>query len=670
MTAALVVVLLCLNGATARAQTQAENEDEKTSSTQPAASGDSPEESTQTETDAPKAAAVAPRKEFASPRAVMMTFLDAMNRASEETGDVRRRAQDVSIEALQIPETGSRDLDEPNDLATKLWGILNRLHLVREIYLPDESWITVYDLKTFDYYPRPKGSYYYFGIPEWEAKEDVRVYPPFAKRYPEGVIQFVRIANGEWRFSSKTVGQIHDFYVAVEDLAPRLNVDETSLSLSLRLRSYFPKALRDRRFANIEYWQWACLFIFIFAGLVLDFLLRFIFRFIVKRMISQRGVSASNEAIQGVVRPLGLLSAGMIWSLLLPALGLPKTPNDIFYIAIHLIMMVAGVWAAFRVTDVAGEALASKAAHTETKFDDLLVPLVRKSTKVFILAFGLIYIADSLNIEILPLLTGLGIGGAAIAFASKDTIENFFGSIAVIVDRPFEVGDWIATGEVEGTVESMGFRSTRVRTFYNSLIAIPNSNLVRAVVDNYGRRKYRRYKTMVSLTYDTPPEKIESFCESVRELIRLHPYTRKDYYHVWLNAFSTSSLDVLVYVFFETPEWGTELRERHRFMLDIIRLADELGVGFAFPTQTLHVYKEEEQDATAATSLDPRSVEPTPSKAEGCSRQLGVRVARKLTEEASWRRGEKPGAVTFGAVALPDPEADPDSQVEDRTAGG
>jgi len=176
---------------------------------------------------------------------------------------------------------------------------------------------------------------------------------------------------------------------------------------------------------------------------------------------------------------------------------------------------------------------------------------------------------------------------------------------------------------------------------------------------------------MVSLTYDTPPEKIEAFCEGVREIIRLHPYSRKDYFHVWLNAFNASSLDVLVYMFFETPEWGTELRERHRFMLDVIRLANELGVEFAFPTQTLHVYKEEAEKSAAALEVpDPASIKPTPSQMEDRLRQLGVRVARKLTKEASWRSGEKPTPVEFGAVALPDPEADPDSQIEDRTAGG
>ena len=610
-----------------------------------------------------------PNPEFVSPRAVMMTFLDAMNRAGKETGEQRKKMIDLAVETLQIPADGNIT-DDSVDLATKLWGILNRLHLVRDIYLPDESWIKAYDLKSFDYYPRQKGTYYYYGIPEWKTKGTVRVYPPFDTKFPDGVIRFVRLENGEWRFSAKTVSQIHNFYTAVEDLSPRIDVDERSLSLPLRIRSYFPKSMRDDEFAGIEYWQWISLFIFIFIGLVVDLLLRVVFRFIVKAIIKRRGASASNEAIQGLVRPLGLLCAGLVWTVLLPALGLAKTPHDILFVAVHLLTMVAGVWAAFRVTDVVGEALASKAAQTDTKFDDLLVPLVRKSAKVFILAFGLIYIADSLNIEILPLLTGLGIGGAAIAFASKDTIENFFGSIAVIVDRPFEVGDWIATGDVEGTVESLGFRSTRVRTFYNSLITIPNSNLVRAVVDNYGQRKYRRYKTTVSLTYDTPPDKIEAFCEGIRETIRLHPYTRKDYYHVWLNEFNDSSLDVLVYIFFETPEWGTELRERHRFMLDVIRLADELGVEFAFPTQTLHLYKEETNRETADSIVNPSAVKPVPQKEERRSRRLGARVARKINEEAEWRNGIKPEPVQFGAVALPDPEADPDSQIEDRTAGG
>jgi MscS family membrane protein len=289
------------------------------------------------------------------------------------------------------------------------------------------------------------------------------------------------------------------------------------------------------------------------------------------------------------------------------------------------------VWAGFRVTDLVAEVLVGKAAATETKFDDLLVPLVRKTVKIFIFVFGLIYIAESMDIAIAPLLTGLGIGGLGFAFAARDTLENFFGSVTVIVDQPFQVGDSVSIGDVEGTVEHLGFRSTRIRTFYNSLVTIPNGNLVRAIVDNYGRRKYRRWRTHLAITYDTPPDTIEAFCEGIRELIRLHPYTRKDYYQVWLNQFGASSLDVLLYVFHETTDWSTELRERHRLMLDIIRLADRLGVEFAFPTETVHLYKENDE-AKHVPAPDPKT-----GADEQASRR-GRAAAHQLTTTAEWRK--------------------------------
>ena len=189
-----------------------------------------------------------------------------------------------------------------------------------------------------------------------------------------------------------------------------------------------------------------------------------------------------------------------------------------------------------------------------------------------------------------------------LAFAAQDTIGNFFGSITVLFDRPFGIGDWIVIGDVEGTVERVGFRSTRVRTFYNSMVTIPNSKMVNTQVDNYGARRYRRARVMLSLTYDTAPEKIDAFCEGIRELIRLHPYTRKDYYHVYFNQFADSSLNILLYTFFEVPDWGTELRERHRLFVDILRLADRLGVEFAFPTQTVVLQRAARSDAARDTA--------------------------------------------------------------------
>jgi len=169
-----------------------------------------------------------------------------------------------------------------------------------------------------------------------------------------------------------------------------------------------------------------------------------------------------------------------------------------------------------------------------------------------------------------------------------------FGTFTVLMDKPFQLGDWITVGDIDGSVEEVGFRSTRVRTFYNSVITVPNSRFISAHVDNMGERLHRRMKTMLSLTYDTPAEKVEAFCEGVRELIRQHPYTRKDTFYVYFTTWSASSIDILLYAFLTCPDWGTEMREKHRLYCDVLRLAEKLEVDFAFPTQTLHIAKPED----------------------------------------------------------------------------
>ena len=396
----------------------------------------------------------------------------------------------------------------------------------------------------------------------------------------------------------------------------------------------------DRQFLTVEYYQWIGLFLIILAGVVLDYTVRFFLRGMSKRLIKRQGAMGEHaEAIRLAVRPVGLLCASIVWIVLLQGLGLTDSAEKVLQGAARVFGILAGTWAAWRVTDLISDVLVDKAAHTQTKFDDVLIPLIRKTIKVFIIAIGLVYAADSLKIQLMPLLASLGIGGVAFAFAAKDTVENFFGSVAVLIDRPFEVGDWIVIGEHEGTVEEVGFRSTRVRTFYNSQITVPNSNLVRAIVDNFGRREYRRWKTYIGVQYDTPPDKLVAFTEGIRELVRTHPYTRKDYFQVYMNRFGPSSLDILLYIFHAVPDWSTELRERERMFVDIVRLADQLGVQFAFPTQTVHLYKEEHGPA------DPQSAIPEQTTDRDAAVD-GIRAAQSLIANQSWQ-AEKPGAVEF-----------------------
>ena len=223
--------------------------------------------------------------------------------------------------------------------------------------------------------------------------------------------------------------------------------------------------------------------------------------------------------------------------------------------------------------------------------DDQLAPVIEKVLSIAIWIVGAIYFLESLDINITTLLAGISIGGLAIALAAQDTVKNFFGSIMIFVDKPFQIGDWINFDNVDGTVEEVGLRSTRIRTFANSVTTIPNGALADKVINNMGLRKYRRFKTEIGITYDTPPEKVDAFVIGIRAIIQAHPTTRKDYFEVHLNSFGASSINILLYCFFEAPNWTEELSGRHEIMYAIILLANDLGVEFAFPTQTIHLTK-------------------------------------------------------------------------------
>jgi MscS family membrane protein len=418
------------------------------------------------------------------------------------------------------------------------------------------------------------------------------------------------------------------------------------------IRDRMPSVLRRVGFI-LETWQWAALFVLVLLGFIADRVLVLVLLAIVSFVLRSRRIKTDRKLRRNAVRPLGLLALSLVWWLGLQSLGLPITVHSVLMVVAKGLAAVAAVWSAWHLVDLLTDFLLRKARGTETRIDDVLIPLVRRTAKVFIAAFGLVFIADNLNINVTSLLAGLGLGGLAFALAAKETVANLFGSVTVLLDRPFDIGDWVTIGDTDGNVESIGFRSTRIRTFHNSVVAVPNSQLITAVVDNMGARRYRRIKTMLSVTYDTPPERIEAFCEGIRELIRRHPYTRKDSYHVYLNAFAGSSLDVLLYCFVETPDWATELREKHRLFADILRLAARLGVEFAFPTQTLYIEKTEPGDEPG----------PASGKAEiDAAASLGRREAADILK-ATIPSGTRPPPVSLGAQPL-------DPEMEKQQAGG
>ncbi|MCA9730957.1 mechanosensitive ion channel family protein [candidate division KSB1 bacterium] len=386
----------------------------------------------------------------------------------------------------------------------------------------------------------------------------------------------LRKYNNQWLFTPQSIQAIPEFY------------SSTFSTVVEKMLQDLPGWLQAS-FAGFALWQLLGLFLILLIGFLLRKIVEFFLEKFASRLQKHTKMSWDELIIQSAAKPIGLLVLATFYLSAYTNLQLGVTLNQ--YIRIILIVLVYSsvIWMIYRLIDVLETYLTRITSRTESKLDDQLVPLIRKSLKVFVVIMGAIFILQNLEVDVASLLAGLGIGGLAVALAARDTLANFFGSITIFIDKPFQVGDWVITGDIEGTVEEVGFRSTRIRTFYNSLVSVPNAKIADSAVDNMGMREFRRLKAYLGLTYSTTAEQMQAFVEGIRTIVQANPHTRKDYYEIHFNSFGDYSLNVLVYVFFKVPSWSDELRERHNLLLEILRLAEKIGVEFAFPTQTLHL---------------------------------------------------------------------------------
>lgn len=503
-----------------------------------------------------------PAANFTSPQETMNYFLKTMK--GYKTGDAA--AIKLAVKALDTSKLDSATKVESSELAaTRLIDTLDRLEYIDIKSIPSshegESWIY--------------------------KKQSVSL---------EGVYHNVEIAispiDKKWLFTSKTVSTISLFHQSLK--GTKIVSGVTALSTwKTKLKERMPKWTGYRAFLLLN-GQWLGIFLIILLSLFVEKIVRFIVGRYLTKLLNKKEIKFEKEKELHFTLPIGIMTFSGFWTLAVRVLEFQDGELSTFLRGGYVVFTVASVFAAYRVVDVLGAWLLEKAEKTENKYDDILVPLISKTSKFFVFCIGIIFIGNSLTLDMKSILAGMGIGGLAFAFAAKDTIANIFGSLTVLLDKPFQIGDLINIGgNIEGVVEQVGIRSTRVRTLYDSLITVPNGTLTSSHIDNWGRRNNRRWKTTLGLQYDTSPEKMEAFCEGLRELIRKNEYIRQDNFRVYFNAFSASSLDILVYLFWSVPGWEDELIQKHKISIEILNLAKEVGVDFAFPTQTLHVFNED-----------------------------------------------------------------------------
>lgn len=317
----------------------------------------------------------------------------------------------------------------------------------------------------------------------------------------------------------------------------------------------------------------------------------FVGAFVVKALLRRLRLAAEKTSVKYDDVLFGALLAPSGWAVVLAGawlavrlLGIPPEHVETHHTLDLLFKggsILVLVWFGIRFSDAACRVWAEKAAKTESKIDDQMVPVVRAVLRVFLVVLGGTFFLQNLGYSVGSLLAGLGLGGAALALASKDLLANVFGAVAIFWDRSFEVGDWVQIGDVEGNVEEVGLRTTRIRTFSNSLVTIPNAGLTTGAINNWTRMRKRRARVVFRLALNTPSEKVLAFVGGLRRMLSEDPTMVPEDCIVSFDNVDEFSLCVFVQFFTRTVVWKEHLDAKQAFLLRVLDLGRELGIEFA-----------------------------------------------------------------------------------------
>ena len=399
----------------------------------------------------------------------------------------------------------------------------------------------------------------------------------FPERMPQVSVEKI---GDNWYYSSETVSIVDKLY---SDVFPWY-VE--------KLQHIIPVS-GHKKVLGVELWQFVALVIL----LVLAFFVFLIFKKIAYSILQriQHYITKSisnievNTVLKKLAQPISLLVTVKFIDIVFPSLQFSLNVNKWIFLGINIAETVFWIYVFLKLVKVIMQIFKQITEKTESKLDNQLVPILNNLLTGVVVVFGFFKVMQLFGVDTTTMLAGATIGGLAFALASQDTVKNFIGTVAIFLDKPFQIGDWISAGEVTGAVEEVGFRSTRVRSADSTIFQIPNSKLSEMVINNSGLRLFRRYNTNLGLRYDTPPELIEAFINGVRRIIKEHPETKSDSYNVEFTGFGDSALLVMMNVYFKSLAWGSEQSSKHRLHMAILKLAAELGVEFAFPSTTVTI---------------------------------------------------------------------------------
>jgi len=361
-------------------------------------------------------------------------------------------------------------------------------------------------------------------------------------------------------------------------------------SLSPRIRQAYER-LNDQTFLGLNAFGLVAAAFFLLLAYGISRLARLVMDRFLKPFVEHTTSKYDNDVLAALRRQVGTFV--MIWGLFLAFtfIDLPGRINAIIWSLLTTWLIVNVGMILYRGLEITLSWLGQLRREDSTSaLDSQFIPMIRDSGKVMIIVLVVLTCVQSWGGDITAVLTGVGIGGLALAFAAQDTVANIFGSFMIFMDRPFKRGDWIVMAGVEGDVEEIGIRSTRIRCFDKTIVSVPNKVVTNENIQNYSLREQRRINMDIGITYDSSPDQVRAAVEGIRQIISRHPGIDQTSHIVRFSDFGASSLNILVYCFANTAAWADYLVIREDINLRIMDLFDELDVDFAFPSQSLYLH--------------------------------------------------------------------------------
>ncbi len=415
-------------------------------------------------------------------------------------------------------------------------------------------------------------------VPQEVPDDPASRFPHTVFSHPAGSVVLAPGPEGAgWRFTADTVRSARELYTAIEDM-PEVeggalpDVPSTYMSIRRFVRDTAPALFT--RIGSLEAWQGVGVLTLLAGSFAVASVMSWLLMAVLRRVVGGRQVASERDFRWPLVLALALL----IYNIAVPTLGLAEEARRISIGVTGVALALAVMWGGWKLIDTFGASALRRAEATASAMDEIVVSLVLGALKLVLLAGGLLFIAQALSLPYEGVLAGLGIGGLAVAFASKETLSNVFDAGILVADRPFRRGDWIEAGDAKGTVEHVGIRSTRIRTGEDSLMFVPNGKLADATVNNLGTRRHRVAKAKLRVAHGTAPDMLAAFVDGLQALGVGVPQVQPGSLQVGVGALGPEGVEIDLSCCLNVRSLADERAAKTTLMLDMLRLAERMRI--------------------------------------------------------------------------------------------